>query len=66
MNQSHIATNEAYRNNYDRIFKQAEQFKKDCPYLCDFGGREENVYCQIMHTYVKKCHSACLENYEKV
>lgn len=55
MNKEHIATNEAYRENYERIFK------RECPYLCDFGGTKENVYCQVVHSYVKECHPACLE-----
>lgn len=63
MNSSHIATSEAYRENYDRIFgkKSKVRFNKKCPYFCDFGGKEEWVYCQVVHSYIKECHPDCLE-----
>ena len=59
MNTEHITTNKAYRDNYDRIFGK-QRYKKDCPYLCDFGGKETSVYCQVVHSYVTECHPACL------
>jgi hypothetical protein len=65
MNHEHITTNQAYRDNYDRIFQKKERIVRNCPYLCDFGERDGNVYCQVVHSYVKECHPACVENEER-